>query len=115
MEENSQRTERLGQLQETQRRQEATVVPQMLATRVRHGLQLQLMRKNEINRMLRKGLIKARRQLYLNKIQLRKYKRQSEKLEKAIEELCESKNETIVDLHAQVLTKASRCTEIFNF
>lgn len=47
--------------------QEAAVVPRMLAQRVRHGLQLQLKRKEQINRILRKGLISTRRQLHRKK------------------------------------------------
>ena len=50
--------------------QEAAVVPQMLARRVRHGLQLQLKRKEQINRMLRRGLIRTRKQLHLKKIRV---------------------------------------------
>lgn len=45
--------------------QAAAAVPRMLALRVRHGLQLQLKRKEQINRRLRKGLISTRRQLHL--------------------------------------------------
>lgn len=45
--------------------QAAAAVPRMLALRVRHGLQLQLRRKEQINRRLRKGLISTRRQLQL--------------------------------------------------
>lgn len=50
--------------------QEAAVVPRMLAWRVRYGLQLQLKRKEQINRMLRKGLIRTRKQLHLKKIRV---------------------------------------------
>lgn len=50
--------------------QEATVVPRLLARRVGHGLQLQLKRKEQINRMLRRGLNSTRRQLHLKKIQV---------------------------------------------
>lgn len=50
--------------------QEAAAVPRMLARRVRYGLQLQLKRKEQINRMLRRGLISTRRQLHLKKIQV---------------------------------------------
>lgn len=112
--------------------QAAAVVPRMLALRVRSGLQLQLKRKEQINRRLRKGLISTRRQLHLKQIrvvtrltsrplrvfpsrnkplgkswfffcQLRKYKLLSEKMKKEMEEQLENKNETIVDLHIQVL------------
>lgn len=50
--------------------QEAAVVPRLLARRVRHGLQLQLKRKEQINRMLRRGLNSTRRQLHLKQIQV---------------------------------------------
>lgn len=50
--------------------QEAAVVPRLLARTVRHGLQLQLKRKEQINRMLRRGLNSTRRQLHLKKIQV---------------------------------------------
>lgn len=38
---------------------------------------------------------------------MRKYKLQNEKLTQQMEEQIENKNETIVDLHIQVVTKAS--------
>lgn len=50
--------------------QAAAAVPRMLALRVRHGLQLQLKRKEQINRRLRKGLISTRRQLHLKQIRV---------------------------------------------
>lgn len=38
---------------------------------------------------------------------MRRYKQQNEKLTQEMEEQIENKNETIVDLHVQVVTKAS--------
>lgn len=38
---------------------------------------------------------------------MRRYKQQNDKLTKQMEEQIENKNETIVDLHIQVVTKAS--------